>query len=98
MTDIEDDKAMWILGGEGAKNILSSTQIVRPGMPTEWGSEMTEVVAGHCSRTLQDGSVIVTGGQRRSNPYGSAKTEIYNFTTRQWSQKKDTKQRRMHHR
>jgi hypothetical protein len=98
MAVIEEGRAMWILGGvDAGKHYLSSTQIVRPGMPTERGPDMTEEAIGHCSTPLQDGSVIVTGGIRRSNLWGSPRTEIYNFTTRQWSQKKDMKQRRLAH-
>jgi hypothetical protein len=98
MAVIEEGLAMWTLGGIAADHHPSlSTQIVRPGRPTEWGPDRTEEAADHCSTTLQDGSVIVTGGRRSSNMGGSAKTEIYNFTTKQWSQKKDMKHRRVWH-
>jgi hypothetical protein len=94
---IEEGRALWVLGGtaDGIHDVLT-TQIVRPGRPTEWGPNMTEQVSGHCSTTLQDGSVIVTGGNR-NNIRGSSNTDIFNFTTGQWSQKKDMKQRRMIH-
>jgi hypothetical protein len=88
---------MLVLGGMNDTHLLSSTQIVRPGQTTQSGPDMTEVVMDHCSTTLQDGSVIVTGGSRMSNPYGSAKTELYNFATGKWRQLKDMKQRRMLH-
>ena len=55
---------------------------------------MTEWAANHCSTTLTDGSVVITGGQRFSHPYGSAKVELYSFTTRQWRQLQNTRQRR----
>jgi hypothetical protein len=90
---------MMILGGFDAakKAYLSSTQIVRPGYPTEPGPDMTEIAVSQCSTTLQDGSVIVTGGRRISNELGSPKTEIYNFATGEWSRKADMKQRRFVH-
>ena len=75
----------------------SSTQIVRPGQPTVWGPDMTEVTLGHCSSTLADNTVIVTGGRRRSDPGGSARTEVYSFTTQQWTRKEDMNQRRLWH-
>ena len=96
---IEDGQAMMILGGLDAakKAFLPTTQIVWPGYPTKLGPVMTEWAGMHCSTTLQDGSVIVTGGRRKSGRLGSPKTEIYNFTTREWSQKADMKQRRFWH-
>jgi hypothetical protein len=95
---IENGRAMLVLGGMGATNYpLSTTQIVRPGQSTEPGPDMTEWAAAHCSTTLQDGSIIVTGGGRGSDPTGSARSEVYNVTTRQWRRVKNMKQRRMHH-
>ena len=70
---------------------------MRPGHPTELGPGMTESAGMHCSTTLQDGSVVVTEGRRKSGKLGSAKTEIYNFTTREWSQRANMKQRRFWH-
>ena len=49
-----------------------------------------------CATTLQDGSVIVTGGVSETH-FGVAKTEIYNSTTKMWERKADMKQRRMKH-
>ena len=95
---IEKGQALWILGGENASyDPQIITQIVRSGMPTERGPDMTEIAVGHCSVTLEDGSVIVTGGLRRSNVDGSSKTEIYSFKTKKWSKKRDMKQRRLWH-
>ena len=88
---------MLVLGGRNVEHVLSCTQIVTPGQPTRPGPHMTEAADDHCSTTFQDGSVIVTGGQRRSNPYGSAKTEVYNFTTGKWQQLQDMNQRRIFH-
>ena len=95
---IEDGGALWVLGGTD-KDLYaqSSTQIVRPGQPTVWGPDMTEETVGHCSATLADNTVMVTGGGRRSAPTGSARTEVYSFTTRQWTRKGDMNQRRMIH-
>ena len=61
---IEDGRAMLVLGGgDASSHILATAQIVRPGKPTELGHAMTEETLGHCSTTLTDGSVIVTGGR-----------------------------------
>ena len=77
---------------------MSSTQIVRPGQATQWGPEMTEQTTSHCSTTLGDGSVVVSGGQRNSDHFaGSARTEVYNITTSQWSRRADMGQRRASH-
>jgi hypothetical protein len=94
---IEDGQAMLVMGGVYAERGLSNTQIVRPGQPTQPGPEMTEETGAHCSTTLQDGSVIVTGGLRESNSYGSPRTEVYNFTTRQWTKVQDMRQGRFGH-
>ena len=94
---IEDGRALWVLGGANTDHVQSSTQIVRPGQATQWGPEMTEVTASHCSTTLGDGSVFVIGGQRRSDFTGSARTEVYNITTREWSRRADMGQRRLVH-
>ena len=76
---------------------IFTTQIVRPGQPTEQGPNMTESVAGHCSTTLEDGSVISTGGRRMSQHEGSARTEIYSFNSKKWTTKEDMQQRRFGH-
>ena len=88
---------MWILGGmDGNLNTTLKTQIVRPGMATEYGPDMQEPSLGHCSTTLLDGSVIVTGG--RQTPFmANGKTRIYNITTKQWEAKQDMKQSRSDH-
>ena len=88
---------MMVMGGMQGERVLSSTQIVRPDQPTQPGPDMTEISISHCSTTLQERSVIVTGGQRKSNPYGSPKTEVYNFTTGKWRQLQDMTQRRFFH-
>ena len=59
---IEDGGALWVLGGVGIDLYVQlSTQIVRPGQPTVWGPNMTEVTAFHCSAVRDDNTVIVTG-------------------------------------
>ena len=95
---IEDGGALWVLGG-GDKDfsLVSSTQIVRPGQPTVWGPDMTKNAMWHCSVTLEDNRVMVTGGQRRWRGGGSARTEVYNFTSQQWTRRADMNQRRMWH-
>ena len=80
--------------GETLQNI---TQIVRPDQPTEYGPNMTEETVNHCATTLEDGSVIVTGGWRRSGWQGSTRTEVYNFTTKKWTRLKDMRQKRIGH-
>ena len=94
---IEDGGALWVLGGLGKDDVQSSTQIVRPGQPTVLGPDMTEVTFGHCSSTLADNAVMVTGGSRRSDPDGSARTEVYSFTTQSWTRRGDMNQRRWLH-
>ena len=95
---IEDGRAMLVMGGVGAgRHPLSSTQIVRPGQPTQPGPHMSGVALGHCSTTLLDGAVIVTGGFRQDNPGGSARTEVLNTNTGLWRQWMDMKQRRSWH-
>ena len=84
-------------GADNTHHGQASTQIVRPGQPTEWGPQLTEVTASHCSTSLGDGSVTVSGGQRRSDPGGSARMDVYNFTTREWSRRGDMGQRRLGH-
>ena len=93
---VED--TLWVMGG-GDENYYPQkwTQVVRQGQPTQWGPNLTEIGAGHCATTLQDNSVILTGGQTRSNFSGSARTEIYNSTTKRWERKADMRQRRYGH-
>jgi hypothetical protein len=95
---IEDGRAMLVMGGLDANHYgLNITQIVRPGHSTQPGPNMTGWAYGHCSTTLQDGSVISMGGARPDNFGGSARTEVYNFTTKQWRQAHDMRQRRLYH-
>ena len=95
---IEDGRAMLVMGGVGAgRHPLSSTQIVRPGQPTQPGPHMSGWALGHCSSTLQDGAVIVTGGIRPDNLGGSARTEVLNTSTGVWVQGRGMRQRRAGH-
>ena len=94
---IEDGQAMLVLGGRDQSHAHYTTNIVRPGQPTQPGPNMTEEANMHCSTTLLDGSVIITGGSRRSNPYGSARTEMLNLTTKEWSKLSNMRQRRLQH-
>ena len=77
--------------------VYQSTQVVRQGQPTEWGPNLTEAGGNHCATTLQDNSVILTGGRTRSNRFGSARTDVYNSTTKRWERKADMRQRRQGH-
>ena len=90
--------SLWVMGG-GDKDLYvqSGTQVVRQGQPTQWGPSLTEAGAGHCATTLQDNSVILTGGMTRSNSTGSARTEVYNSTTKVWGRRASMKQRRYGH-
>jgi hypothetical protein len=95
---IEDGQAMWVLGGQDAAfHPQHTTQIVRHGKPTQPGPDLTDWAAMHCSATLHDGSVIITGGRRPDNPYGSARTEMLNFTTQKWSKLSNMQQGRVYH-
>jgi hypothetical protein len=94
---IEEGRALWILGGVTKDHyIQSSSQIVRPGRPTQPGPAMTEASAHHCSKTLTSvGSVIVTGGRTHSNHTGSPRTEV--FTAGEWTRRADMLHRRFYH-
>ena len=95
---IEDGQAMMVIGGRGVgREKLNTTQIVRPNHPTEYGPQMNEGIFGHCSTTLLDGSVLLTGGTRGNPSGGSPRTDIYNFTTAQWTQVQNMRQRRTGH-
>ena len=52
---------------------------------------------GHCSSTLADGSVIVTGGETVSNRFGTRLTEVFNATTLRWEKRADMQQGRFYH-
>ena len=89
---------MLVMGGVDAGwHPLSSTQLVRPGHHTQPGPDMTGWAAGHCSTTLQDGAVMVTGGARPDNPGGSARTEMLNTSTWTWREGVALQQRRTVH-
>ena len=90
--------SLWVMGG-GDKDtyIQSGTQVVRQGQPTQWGPSLTEAGAYHCATTLQDNSVILTGGRTQSNITGSARTEVYNSSTGVWQRRSNMKQRRYGH-
>ena len=79
------------------KYVQEWTQVVRQGQPTEWGPNLTEAGLGHCATTLQDNSVILTGGETHSNTYGSARTDVYNSTTKRWERKADMRHGRHSH-
>ena len=81
------NNSLLVLGGMTADQLLSSSQLVRPGQPTVQGPHMTEGRALHCSVTLEDGSVIVAGGATQSKQDGSNLTEVYNATTLQWERR-----------
>ena len=84
-----------MLGGSDNAGVHSNTQIVRPGQPTVWGPPMTDEAQGHCSTTLYDGSVMVTGGERHSS--SSARVQVFNITTKAWEERKAMMQKRYFH-
>ena len=90
---------MWVIGGGDKNNYrLSTTQIVRPGLPTEKGPDMTEDADSHCSTTLaKNNKVIITGGKRMSEPDGSNKTEVYSFDRQEWTTLAKMNERRFQH-
>ena len=89
---------LWVMGGADKDfYIQSGTQVVRQGQPTQWGPSLTEAGGAHCATTLQDNSVILTGGRTDSNLTGSTRTEVYNSTTRVWERWANMKQRRYGH-
>ena len=90
--------SLWVMGGaDKDRTIQSGTQVVRQGQPTQWGPNLTEAGVLHCATTLQDNSVILTGGRTDSNLTGSARTEVYNSTTGVWERRSNMKQRRYGH-
>ena len=92
------NNSLLVLGGMTAdRQLLATTQLVRPGQPTVQGPDMTEGKVFHCSATLEDGSVIVAGGMTESNPYGSTLTEVYNATTLQWERRGGMQHGRLDH-
>ena len=95
MAVIEDGEAMLIMGGtQTFRHVLSDTQIVRPGQPTQRGPRMTGGALSHCSKEMQDGEIMVTGGNRAG---GYAQVEIFNFTKKEWRSISNMKQGRMLH-
>ena len=97
---IEGGKAMMVLGGIHAfqpLHPLSSTQIVRPGQPTVQGPSLTEAGFLQCAATIGDGLVMLTGGRTQTDQGGSARVEVYNFTSMQWTQVGSMRQRRYWH-
>ena len=80
----------------GTKSYIASSQLIRHGQSSLQGPDMTGPRAGHCSATLEDGSIIMTGGLT-PNADGSSLTEVYNATTLQWERRSDMKHRRMYH-
>ena len=95
-TVVED--TLWVMGGVDGHSAIQWTQMVRQGQPTQWGPNLTEAGGNHCATTLQDNSVILTGGMTLSNRFsGGARTEIYNSTTKRWERKADMRQRRISH-
>ena len=93
---VED--TLWVMGGADENNVIQQrTQVVRQGQSTQWGPDLTEFGAYHCATTLQDNSVILTGGARHGDGFGSARTEVYNSTTRGWERKADMRYRRYGH-
>ena len=90
--------SLWVMGGmDKDLHLQSGTQVVRQGQPTQWGPSLTEAGAFHCATTLQDNSVILTGGRTHSNHGGSPRTEVYNSTTKVWERRASMKQRRWGH-
>ena len=79
---------LWVMGGvDKDLHLQSGTQVVRQGQPTQWGPSLTEAGVGHCATTLQDNSVILTGGRIHGNMDGSARTEVYNSSTKVWQRR-----------
>ena len=81
---VEDGQALLVLGGEDAQNhLLSSTQLVRPGHPTQPGPGLTGGVAMHCSVSVEDGNkILMTGGARHGDI--SAKAEVLDYAQSSW--------------
>ena len=80
--------SLWVMGGaDKDRYVQSGTQVVRQGLPTQWGPSLTEAGAAHCATTLQDNSVILTGGRTYSNLTGSPRTEVYNSSTGVWERR-----------
>ena len=69
---------VWVTGGWDGKHRHNTTEVMIPASSSE--SEDTWVDAGnlsfaryqHCGVTLEDGSVLITGGQEGEGKYGAA--------------------------
>ena len=95
---VDDGKAMLVMGGMDTNHFLSSTQLVRPGHPTQPGPSLTGVVTSHCSVALQGDQVIIAGGQRQADRgHGSDVVEILNTSSRQWTKTGSMKHSRLDH-
>ena len=96
---VDDGKAMLVMGGmDSHHHGLSSTQLVRPGHPTQPGPSLTGWVANHCSVALQGDQVIMAGGMRQEDRgHGSDVVEILNTSSRQWTKTGSMKNPRLGH-
>ena len=91
---IENGEALWILGNHDFDN---STQIVRPGQPTQFGPKLfRDFWFQGCAAALGNGSAAATGGSdghRTSSP----QLRVYNRSTQQWEVREDMKHSRQEH-
>ena len=95
---IEGGTALLVLGGlHDSQHVLSTTQIVQPGHPTQPGPDLTEPTMASCSTTLEDGSVIMTGGLTQSSRGGSTRVQVFNFTTKEWTPRENMNHKRSQH-
>ena len=78
-------------------HVLTTSQIFRPGQPTQPGPVLTEATMASCSTTLEDGSVIMTGGFTLSSRGGSTRVQVFNFTTKEWTPRESMNQKRSKH-
>jgi len=94
---VEDGQALLVLGGRDAqRHPLSSTQLVRPGHPTQPGPGLTGGVSGQCSVSVEGGDkILMTGGGRPGG--ASARAEVLDYAQSSWHSIASMNQARMQH-
>ena len=91
---IENGEALWILDNDDWDN---STQIVRPGQPTQFGPKLfQDNWYEGCAAALGNGSVAATGGWD-GHSTSSPQLRVYNSSTQQWEVRADMKHGRQFH-
>ena len=96
--EVEDGQALLVLGGQDAQDhLLSSTQLVRPGHPTQPGPGLTGGVDAQCSVSVEGGDkILMTGGGRPGVGVG-AWAEVLDYAQSSWHSIASMNQARVYH-